>query len=60
MLFSRNIFQVHTSNTVWKFHDFPITQILREINFEDSGSVNSSILPHLEAKNFEFYEFLHI
>ena len=22
--------------TVWKFHDYSITQILREINFEDS------------------------
>ena len=44
---------------MWKFHDFPITQILREINFEDSGSVNSAILPHLEALNFDIYEFLH-
>ena len=45
--------------TVWKFQDFSITQILREINFEESGSAKSAILPHLEAVNFDFYEFLH-
>ena len=45
--------------TVWKFHDFSITQILREINFGDSRSAKSAILTHLEALNFDFYEFLH-
>ena len=44
---------------MWKFQDFSITQILREINFEESGSVKSAILTHLEAVNFDFYEFLH-
>ena len=44
---------------MWKFHDFSITQILREINFEDSRSAKSAILTHLEALNFDFYEFLH-
>ena len=44
---------------MWKFHDFSITQILREINFEDSNSAKSAILSHLEALNFDFYEFLH-
>ena len=45
--------------TVWKFYDFCIIQILREINFEDSQSAKSAILTHLEALNFNFYEFLH-
>ena len=37
---------------------FCIIQILREINFEDSSSAKSAILPNLEALNFDFYEFL--
>ena len=40
--------------TVWKFHDFPITHILYEINFGDSKSAKSAILTHLEALNFDF------
>ena len=39
--------------------DFSITQILREINFDDSGSAKSAILTHLEALNFDFNVFLH-
>ena len=46
-------------NTVWKFHDFYITQILREIKFWDSRSAKSAILTHLEALNSDFYAFLH-
>ena len=46
-------------STVRKFHDFCIIQNLREINFEDSWSAKSAILTHLEALNFDFYEFLH-
>ena len=45
--------------TVWKFHYFCIIQILREINIEDSWSGKLAILPHLEAQNFDFNEFLH-
>ena len=45
--------------TVCKFHEFSITQILREINFRESGSAKSAVLTNLEALNFEFYEFLH-
>ena len=45
--------------TVWKFHNFSITQILREINFGDSRSAKSAILGHFEALNFDFYEFWH-
>ena len=45
--------------TALKFYDFSIWHILREINFEDSWSVKSAILTHLEALNFDFYEFFH-
>ena len=47
------------ADTVWKFHDFSITQILREINFGDCKSAKSAILTHLEALNFDFYEIVH-
>ena len=40
-------------NTVWKFHDFSITQILREINFGDSRSFMTAIFAILEALNFD-------
>ena len=39
--------------------EFSITHILREINFWNSRSAKSAILIHLEALNFDFYEFLH-
>ena len=45
-------------NTVWKFHDFSVIQILREINFGDSRSAKSAILKLSEALNLTFYEFL--
>ena len=45
--------------TVWKFEDLSITQILREINFGDSRSAKSAILAHLEVLNFDIYPFLH-
>ena len=44
---------------MWKFHDFSITQILHEINFEDSRSAKYAILTHMEVLNFAFYEILH-
>ena len=47
------------NSTKWKFHDFAITQILREIKFEDYKSAKSAIVTHLEAMNFDLYEFLH-
>ena len=37
---------------MWKFHDFSINQILREINFEDSGSAKSAVFAILGAVNF--------
>ena len=39
---------------MWKFHDFAITQILREIKVEDSRSAKSVIFA-----DFDLYEFLH-
>ena len=45
--------------TVWKFQDFSITQILREIKYGDSKNAKSAILAHLEALNFDFYEYSH-
>ena len=50
---------VMSRSTVWKFQDFPVTQILREINFWDSKNAKLAILTHLEALNFDFQEFLH-
>ena len=43
-----------TGNTLWKFHDFSITQILCEINFWDSRSAKSVIFSHLKALNCDF------
>ena len=45
--------------TVWTFHDFPITQILCEINSRDSRNAEFAISTHLEALNFHLCEFLH-
>ena len=45
---------------MWKFHDFSITQILREITFWESTNANSAILTHLVALNFDFDEFLYV
>ena len=37
---------------MWKFQDFSITQILREINFWDSRSAKTAIFSILGAVNF--------
>ena len=39
---------------MWKFLDFAITQILREINFEDPRSAKSAFLTDLQAVNLTF------
>ena len=44
---------------MWKFHDFSITQILREIKFGGSRSAKSAISSRLQALNSDFNEFLH-
>ena len=46
--------------TVWKFHDFSITQILRDINFWILEFQKFAIFTHSEALNFDFHEFLHL
>ena len=46
------IYSVH----VWKFHDFSIAQILREINFWDSRS-SKSAKNTFRGCEFLFYEF---
>ena len=43
-------------NIVWKFGEFSITEILREINFGNSRSAKSTILSHSETLNFEFLQ----
>ena len=35
--------------TMWKFHDFSITKILREINFEESRTSKNDIFAILWA-----------
>ena len=45
--------------TVWKIHHFSISQIVREINFEDSLSAKIAILTDLEALNFDICAFFH-
>ena len=47
------------NDTVWKFQDFSVSQILREIKLGDSRTAKSAILTHSEGLNFDFYEFLH-
>ena len=47
------------SCTVWKFHDFSITNIFREIIFRNFGGPKTAILAHLEALESDFNEFLH-
>ena len=41
--------------TVWKFVNFCITQILREINFGTFGTFKIAILTISEAPNFDFW-----
>ena len=40
--------------TVWKFDNFSISQILREINLGDSRGAKSAISTHSETLNFDF------
>ena len=48
--------------TVWKFHDYSIDQILREINFGDSRSAKTFFLDTFKDCTFlfsNFHELLH-
>ena len=38
---------------MWKFHDFPITQILREISFGESKSSKTAVFAILGALNVD-------
>ena len=40
--------------TVWKFQDFSITQILREINFGESSDSKTAVFIIFGALNFDF------
>ena len=48
--------KISFSVTVWKFYDFSISQILREIKFGDSRSAKSAYSTHSNALNFDLYE----
>ena len=41
-----------TSRTVWKFHDFSITQILREINFGEYRGSKTAIFIQFRGTEF--------
>ena len=43
-----------------KLQNFSDTQILREIKVGESRCLKFTIFTHLEALNFDFYEFLHL
>ena len=47
-------------STVWKFLNFSIIKILREINFGDSRCAKYAILTHLLTLNLDLYEFLEL
>jgi len=42
---------------VWKVQNFPATQILREINLEDSRCSKTAIYANSEVLNFAFGKF---
>ena len=54
VLISRTI---RLMKSLWKFHNFSITQILREINFLDSRSAKSATITNFEATNCDFFIF---
>ena len=48
--FTRNITGEH--HTVWKFQDFSVIQILREINFGECTNCETGIFCHLKGSEF--------
>ena len=50
--------KLHKIAQCGNFIIFTISQISCEINVVDSCSAKSAVLSHLEALNFDFYEFL--
>ena len=49
---------MHSFHTVWKFQNFSVTQILREINFGESRSYESAVFAILEA--LDLVDFLNL
>ena len=45
-------------NTVWKLHNFPVTQILREIKVGKFRVSKTTTLKDFRALNFDFHGFL--
>ena len=43
---------LNSKSTVWKFQDFSVTQVLREINFGEPRSIKTAIYAVLGALNF--------
>ena len=60
------VFASKIFHTVRKFHNFSITEILREINFEDSKSAkihknqNSEPFEYVEKADFALLKFLKL
>ena len=52
-------YQISLVITAWKFGNFPANQILREINFCQSGVSKSATLPVSAPLKFDFSEILH-
>ena len=46
------MFLKRVKGTVWKFQDFSVIQILREINFGGSGSSKTAVFANLGALDF--------
>ena len=44
---------------MWRFQNFPVTDILREIKIGEARVSDSAILKHLDARNFDLNELLH-
>ena len=52
--------KTHSYFRVWKFQNFSVSQILREIKVGQPEASQMVILKYLEALNFMFDKFLHL
>ena len=53
------MFLMNFSHRVWKFHNFPAPQILREINFEETRSSKSAVFGKFQpTKSVEIHKDL--
>ena len=56
--YDSSIIKSKVSHTVWKFNNFSVTKILREINFRDSKSPKTAVSCHFRSCEFcTFGEF---